>query len=72
MDFSLLWIDMLESVLYCTIGLAIALVAFFVMDLLTPGHLGKQLAKDQNIALAIVVGSGVLGVCIIIASAIHG
>lgn len=70
MDF--LWISVLESVLFGAIGLALALVSFFVMDMMTPGHLGKQLAKDQNIALAIVVGSGILGTCIIIAAAIHG
>ncbi len=68
----LLWISVLESVLFGAIGLALALVSFFVMDMMTPGHLGKQLAKDQNTALAIVVGSGILGTCIIIAAAIHG
>ncbi|MEK9155096.1 MAG: DUF350 domain-containing protein [Patescibacteria group bacterium] len=72
MDLNILWVGVLESLIYSAIGLVIALVAFFIMDLLTPGHLGKQLAKDQNMALAIVVGSGILGVCIIIASAIHG
>ena len=72
MDLNILWVGVLESLIYSAIGLVIALVAFFVMDLLTPGHLGKQLAKDQNMALAVVVGSGILGVCIIIASAIHG
>lgn len=72
MDIGILWAGVLESVIFCTIGLLLALISFFIMDLMTPGHLGKQLAKDQNVALAIVVGSGILGVCIIIAASIHG
>lgn len=72
MDIGFLWISVLESIIFGAIGLILALVSFFVMDLMTPGHLGKQLAKDQNVALAIVVGSGILGTCIIIAAAIHG
>lgn len=72
MDIGFLWISVLESIIFGAIGLILAFVSFFVMDLMTPGHLGKQLAKDQNVALAIVVGSGILGTCIIIAAAIHG
>lgn len=72
MNISILWVGILESVIFGALGLILALVSFFVMDLMTPGHLGKQLAKEQNMALAIVVGSGILGTCIIIAAAIHG
>ncbi|WP_051203265.1 DUF350 domain-containing protein [Hugenholtzia roseola] len=59
-----------DSLLYSFIGLAMALLAFKVIDWITPGKMSEQIAKENNIALAIVVGSLVLGVCIIIAQVI--
>jgi hypothetical protein len=32
----------------------------------------KELAEDQNVALAIVIGSVIIGSAIIVAAAIHG
>jgi len=41
------------------------------VDKLTHYDLWKQLVEEKNVALAIVVGSAALGICLIIASAIH-
>jgi putative membrane protein len=62
----------IESLIYSSIGLVMALIAFKVIDLITPGKMSEQIAKENNIALAIIVGSLVLGVCIIIAKVISG
>jgi uncharacterized membrane protein YjfL (UPF0719 family) len=59
-----------ESLLYSFIGLAMALLAFKIIDWITPGKMSEQIAKENNVALAIVVGALVLGVCIIIAQVI--
>ena len=45
--------------------------AFIVMDKLTPYHLWKEIVQEHNMALAILVGAMSLGICIIIAAAIH-
>lgn len=60
----------LSTLLYSTIGLIMTVLAYKVIDLLTPGDIGKEIAENKNVALAILVGSMILGVCIIIAAAI--
>lgn len=61
----------LGAILYSTMGLSIFAVGFWVFDRLTPYRLWKELIEEKNLALAIVVGSVSIGICIIIASAIH-
>jgi putative membrane protein len=41
------------------------------VDKLTPYDLWQELVEKKNTALALVVGLAALGVCIIIAAAIH-
>ena len=43
-----------------------------LIDTLTPYSLWKEISEDRNTALAIVVGAMSLGICTIIAAAIHG
>jgi len=52
-------------------GVGIFIAVFFVVDLLTPYHLWQELVEKKNLALAVVLGCSVLGICIIIAAAIH-
>ena len=59
----------LNSILYSFLGIAILVVAFVVVELITPKHnLWKEVVEKQNMALAIVAG---LSIAIIIASAVH-
>jgi uncharacterized membrane protein YjfL (UPF0719 family) len=43
-----------------------------VIDKLTPYNLWNEIIEKQNLALALVVASMSLGICIIVAAAIHG
>ena len=61
----------LNAVVYAVLGIAIFLCAFIVVDRLTPYHLWKEIVQDKNVALAILVGAMSLGMCIIIAAAVH-
>ncbi len=61
----------LASILYSAIGVIIFLVAYKVMERFLPFNVDKELAEDQNTAVGIVVGSVMIGLAIIIASAIH-
>ncbi|MFO0570483.1 MAG: DUF350 domain-containing protein [Polyangiaceae bacterium] len=47
-------------------------ISFLVIKLVTPFSLRKEIEEDQNTALAIMIGSVILGLSIIIASAISG
>ena len=60
------------TVIYSLIGIIMASIGFKVVDLLTPGNLADEVANKGNRALAILAGSMILGVCIIIASAVIG
>jgi uncharacterized membrane protein YjfL (UPF0719 family) len=66
------WHDFVSSVLYSVMGVVVFSFIFIVLDKLTPFHLWKELIEKQNTALAIVVGAVGLGICYIIAAAIHG
>ncbi len=62
----------LSSLIYAFLGILLCFFVYKIIDMMTPGHLAKQLAHEKNVALAIVVGAVMLGVSIIIAAAIHG
>jgi putative membrane protein len=59
------------SVTYALLGIVIFITGFIIVDKLTPYDLWKQLVEEKNQALAIVVAASILGVCLIIAAAIH-
>jgi putative membrane protein len=63
--------DVVSSLLYTLIGIAVFSVSFILIDKLTPYDLWKELIEKKNTALALVVGAVGLGICIIIAAAIH-
>ena len=61
----------LNALVYAVLGILIFSVAFVVIDKMTPYDLWKEICENHNTALAIMVGLMSLGVCIIIASAVH-
>jgi putative membrane protein len=63
----------IASLVYSGIGIAVLVVAFVMLDLLTPKvRVWYELCEKQNLAMAIFLGAVALGIAIIIASAIHG
>ena len=61
------------SLVYSGLGLAVFVIAFVLLDLLTPKvQVWKEICEKQNMALAVFLGSVAIGIAIIIASAIHG
>ncbi len=63
---------LINSIVYSLLGLIVFTFGFFIFDKLTPYQLWKEIVEKQNQALAIVVGAVSVGICLIIASAIHG
>jgi uncharacterized membrane protein YjfL (UPF0719 family) len=62
----------LNSIIYSFLGIGILLVAFILVEVLTPKHnLRKEILENKNTAVAILAGFFMLAVSIIIASAIH-
>ena len=63
--------NMFMAVVFALLGIALAILGFKLFDRLTPGKLDEEILNKQNNAAAILAGAFVLGVCIIIAAAIH-
>jgi uncharacterized membrane protein YjfL (UPF0719 family) len=60
------------SMFYALVGVALLFFAYKLFDWLTPTDLNKAIFEEKNIAVAIAVGTFVIGVATIIAAAIHG
>lgn len=63
---------LVASIIYSLIGIVMFAASFLVIKLVTPFSLRKEIEEDQNTALALMIGSVILGLSIIIASAIGG
>ncbi len=63
--------NVISALVFTFLGILVFVIAFVIMDKVTPYHLWKEIVQEHNIALAILVGSMSIGICIIIASAIH-
>jgi putative membrane protein len=61
-----------DSLLYSVLGTAFLLGAFAFIERVLPFSLRKEVAEDQNVALGIILGAFILGVSLIISSAIRG
>jgi uncharacterized membrane protein YjfL (UPF0719 family) len=57
--------------IFAGLGLLIFVVAFVIVDKMTPYHLWDEIVREHNTALAILVGAMSIGMCIIIAAAVH-
>jgi putative membrane protein len=61
-----------SSAVFAGIGLAVFGVAFWVMTKLAPFSVKKEIEEDQNVALAVIMAGVIIGVSLIISSAIAG
>jgi putative membrane protein len=62
---------MLSTVIYAVIGMVIFGVAFAVFNKLMPFSVRKEIEEDQNTSLGIIIGSFLIGLALIISSAMH-
>ena len=60
------------TVVFVILGLIIFALAFLIIAKATPFSVRKEIEEDQNVALAIVIASVILGSALIIAAAVHG
>jgi putative membrane protein len=63
--------NILNALIYALLGIGIFIGIFLLIDKMTPYHLWREVVDDKNVALAILVGAVALGMCIIIAAAVH-
>ena len=63
---------LVTTLVFVVLGLIIFALAFLVIGIAAPFSVRKEIEEDQNVALAIVIASVILGSALIIAAAIHG
>jgi putative membrane protein len=64
-------VNLINALVYAVLGIVIFVLAFVIVDKLTPVDLWGEICREKNMALAILVGAMSIGVCIIIAAAVH-
>ena len=60
------------SILYALIGVLVFWLSFVIIDKITPYDLWQEIIEKQNVALGLVIAAMSLGICVIVAAAIHG
>jgi putative membrane protein len=63
--------NLVNAILYSLLGIVIFVLAFVLIDKLTPYHLWNEIVREKNVALAVLIGAMSIGMCIIIAAAVH-
>jgi putative membrane protein len=59
------------ALVFALIGIVVFVGSFLAIDKLTPYDLWKEIVEEKNLALAVLVGAMSIGICIIIAAAVH-
>lgn len=61
----------LSSLVFALMGVIVFWLCFIIIDKITPYDLWGEIVEKQNVALALVVAAMSLGICVIVAAAIH-
>jgi uncharacterized membrane protein YjfL (UPF0719 family) len=61
-----------STLIYATLGIIIFMLAFKLAQKFLPFDVVKELVEDDNVAVGILMAAVILGLALIIASAIHG
>ena len=72
MNFDLILKAVVSSVVFSALGMAVFVAGFFVVKMILPFDVNKELEVDQNTSVGIVIGSFILGLAFIVGMAIHG
>jgi uncharacterized membrane protein YjfL (UPF0719 family) len=60
------------TVAFTIIGLLFFGLAFWIIVKVSPFSIRKEIEDDQNTSLAIIIGSVIIGIALIVAAAVHG
>ncbi len=64
--------QLLGALIYSLIGIGLFGLAFFIIVKVAPFSIRKEIEEDQNTALGIIIGSVIIGIALIISSAVQG
>jgi uncharacterized membrane protein YjfL (UPF0719 family) len=61
----------LNALVFATLGVLVFVIASAIVAKLAPFHVWKEIVEERNVAAAILAGAVALGLCWIIAAAMH-
>ncbi|HZL19402.1 MAG TPA: DUF350 domain-containing protein [Polyangia bacterium] len=61
---------LLDATLFGLSGIVLLIVGYYLWEMITPYNLRREIHENKNIAVAIVAGAFVIGMAIVIASAL--
>lgn len=61
-----------DSLIYSAVGTIVLVVAFWVIEKILPFSMQKEIEVDQNVSLGIILAAFIIGLSLIISSAIRG
>ena len=63
---------LVTTCLFTIVGLLLFGFAFWIIVKMAPFSIRKELEQDQNVAIAVVIASVIIGIAIIVAAGVHG
>ncbi len=60
-----------DSIVYSIVGGLILLGAFWAIQMILPFSMKKEIEEDQNVSLGIILGAFIIGLSLIISTAIR-
>ena len=63
---------LVSTIIFVLLGLIVFAAAFFIIVRVVPFSVKKEIEDDQNVALAVLIGSMIIGMALIISAAIQG
>jgi putative membrane protein len=63
---------LVTTAVFTAFGLIVFGLAYVIIVKASPFSIRKEIEDDQNVALAIIIGSVIIGVSLIISAAVHG
>ena len=62
----------ITTLVFSIIGILLFALAFWIIVKAAPFSVRKELEEDQNVALAIVIASVIIGIALVVSAAVHG
>lgn len=63
---------LVSSAAFSLVGLVVFGIAFVLMGKLAPFSLRKEIEEDHNVALAIIMAGVIIGIALVVSSAVAG
>jgi putative membrane protein len=61
-----------SAIIFSILGVLVWIGAYYVIEKITPENTWAEITKNKNTAVAIIFGSMIIAIALIISAAIHG